>query len=79
MPTLASDLDFKHVLGAHRGEVLAHADRIEGMRVLILADQALQFVGELAAALERGDQPRCSASLAASPLTAASAAGSSAM
>ena len=56
MPTLASDLDFEHPLGARRREVLAHADRIERMRVLILADRALQVVGDLPAALQRGHQ-----------------------
>ena len=56
MPTLASDLDFKHVLGAHRGEILIHRDGIERMVVFILAHQAFQLVGHLAAALQRRDQ-----------------------
>ncbi len=48
---------FERTLRSRGGEVLAHADRIERMRVGILAHQALHIVGKLAAALERGHQP----------------------
>ena len=47
---------FQDALGAHRREVLTHSDGIERMGVLILAHQALQLIGDLTAALQRGDQ-----------------------
>jgi hypothetical protein len=47
----------EHSLGSGGRQVLAHGDGVERMIVLVLADQALQLIGELAAALQRGDQP----------------------
>ena len=47
---------FQDALGAHRREILCHPDGIERMRVLILAHDALQLVGDLPTALQRGDQ-----------------------
>ncbi len=45
-------LRFEHALGAHRRQVLAHADGVEGMVVGILPDQSFDLVGHLAPALE---------------------------
>ena len=44
------------MLGAHRRQVLAHADPIEGMVAVVLAHQPLQIVRDLPAALQRGHQ-----------------------
>ncbi len=52
---------FQHALGAHRREILIHPDGVEGMRVLVLAHQALQFVGQLAAALQARSPSRAAA------------------
>ena len=49
-------LRLQRLLRAHRGQILAHRDRIERMRVGVLTDERLELLGKLAAALQTRDQ-----------------------